>query len=73
MSVAPNRGRRPNDPVLKVADGVRTLNGGADVLTPRAGFYALQKLFKGAPSSSGPIVNRSKLTPISFPPRATAH
>ena len=74
MSVAPSRGRRANDPVLKVADGVRTLNGGADVLTPRAGFYALQTVFKGAPSSSSaPMRNRSKLTPISFPPRATAH
>ncbi|HMD05836.1 MAG TPA: hypothetical protein VKG68_11160, partial [Candidatus Binatus sp.] len=73
MSVAPNRGRRANDPVLTVADGVRTLNGGADVLTPRAGFYALQKVFNGAPSSSVPIANRPKLTPISFPARATAH
>ena len=73
MSVAPNRGRRPNDPVLNVSDGVRTLNGGADVLTPRAGFYALQTIFNGAPSPSAPVVNRSKLTPISFPASATGH
>jgi hypothetical protein len=73
MSVAPNRGRRPNDPVLNVSDGVRTLNGGADVLTPRAGFYALQTIFNGAPSPSAPVVNRSKLTPISFPAGAAAH
>ncbi len=67
MSVAANPGRRAADPVLTVADGVRSLNGGADVLTPRAGFYALQAAFKGMPPSPEPIVSRTNLIPISYP------
>ena len=73
MSVAPNAGRRPADPVLKVSDGARSLNGGADVLTPRAGYYALQEVFRGFTSSPEPIVNPvvtpPKLTEVSFPAR----
>ena len=48
LSTAPNPHRVPNgaagDPVVNQWGW---LNGGADVLTPRAGFYALQTLFKG--------------------------
>ena len=48
MSVATGAGRRPDSPVLLIAEhGERSLNGGADVLTPRAGFYALQAAFRG--------------------------
>jgi len=46
-SVATGAGRRPDAPVLTAYDGAGSLNGGADVLTPRAGFYALQAAFKG--------------------------
>ncbi len=89
MSVAPNPGRIPrferssaivgsgpgrvDYPVLTPADGTGWLNGGADVLTPRAGFYALQAAFKDTASSAAPIVNRPNLTPISFPLRANSH
>ncbi|MGA9724519.1 MAG: hypothetical protein WBQ86_18810 [Candidatus Binatus sp.] len=73
MSVATNPGRQAGDPVLNIADGVRSLNGGADVLTPRAGFYALQAAFKGASPSPALIVNRTNLIPISFPPGANSH
>ncbi|MGC1398221.1 hypothetical protein, partial [Candidatus Binatus sp.] len=73
MSVAPSPGRRPDAPVLTSYDGAGSLNGGADVLTPRAGYYALQAAFKGsAPAASAPIVNRTNLIPISFPPRANS-
>jgi hypothetical protein len=71
MSVAVSAGRRPGDPVL-IGGGTGWLNGGADVLTPRAGFYALQAAFKGpAPSTESGIVG-AKLTPISLAPRAGA-
>ncbi|MGC2494098.1 hypothetical protein [Candidatus Binatus sp.] len=72
MSVATSAGRRPDSPVLLTAEhGERSLNGGADVLTPRAGFYALQEAFKGETLSPEPIVNPNptKLIPISFPSR----
>jgi hypothetical protein len=64
---------RPDDPVLTATDGAGQLNGGADVLTPRAGFYALQAAFKGSAASSEPIANRTNLISISFPPRANSH
>ncbi len=71
MSVAPSSGRRPADPVLKVNNGERSLNGGADMLTPRAGYYALQKVFRGLTSAPepmlNPVVTRPKLTEVSFP------
>jgi len=35
------------DPVLTAAGSAAWLNGGADELTPRAGYYALQSIFKG--------------------------
>ena len=72
MSVSTSAGRRPNSPVLLIAKhGERSLNGGADVLTPRAGFYALQAAFRGETLSSKPIVNPNptNLIPISFPSR----
>jgi hypothetical protein len=73
MSVATNA-RRPDSPVLlTAAHGPGRLNGGADVLTPRAGFYALQSAFKGTSSSTEPLVNRTNLTAISFPPHANSH
>ena len=62
MSVAANPGRRPDDPVLTADDGAGWLNGGADVLTPRAGFYALQAAFRSSARSPAPIVNRPNLT-----------
>jgi len=71
MSVAPNPGRRAADPVLKISDGERSLNGGADILTPRAGYYALQGVFNGTNPSPPLIV--SHLTAISFPPHANSH
>ena len=64
---------RPDDPVLTAAGGAGWLNGGADVLTPRAGFYALQAAFKGLTPSTKPAVVRMNLIPISFPPRANSH
>ena len=70
MSVSTGAGRRPDSPVVLVAEhGERSLNGGADVLTPRAGFYALQEAFRGEPLSPEPIVNPNptNLIPISFP------
>ena len=67
MSVAPGPGRRADGPVLTAYDGAGSLNGGADVLTPRAGFYALQAAFTGATSVPEPIVNPTHLIPISFP------
>jgi len=73
MSVAPNPGRRAGDPVLTVSDGARSLNGGADILTPRAGYYALQEVFQGTASSPAPIVSHTNLTAISFPPRTNSH
>jgi len=73
MSVAPSSGRRPDSPVLTAYDGPGWLNGGADVLTRRAGFYALQAAFKGMSPSPEPIVNPAKLTPISFPLNGTSH
>jgi len=72
MSVSTSAGRRPDSPVLLIAEhGERSLNGGADVLTPRAGFYALQAAFRGEPLSAEPIVNPNPthLIPISFPSR----
>jgi hypothetical protein len=39
---------RCDDPVLTGAGDAGWLNGGADVLTPRAGFYALQAVFGGS-------------------------
>jgi hypothetical protein len=39
---------RPDAPVLTAAGDAGWLNGGADVLTPRAGFYALQAVFGGS-------------------------
>jgi hypothetical protein len=73
MSVA-TAGRRPDSPVLLIAEhGERSLNGGADVLTPRAGFYALQAAFRGQTLSPEPIVDPvvspTHLIPISFPSR----
>ncbi len=73
MSVAANPGRRPDDPVLTADDGAGWLNGGADVLTPRAGFYALQAAFRSSARSPAPIVNRPNVTSISFPPSANSH
>jgi len=73
MSVAANPGRRPDDPVLTADDGAGWLNGGADVLTPRAGFYALQAAFRSNAPSPAPIVNRTNVTSISFPPSANSH
>jgi hypothetical protein len=75
MSVAPNPGRQAADPVLKISDGERSLNGGADILTPRAGYYALQAAFRGTMSmpERAPIVSRPNLIPISFPPHANSH
>jgi hypothetical protein len=74
MSVAPSAGRRPDSPVLLAADhGPGKLNGGADVLTPRAGYYALQSVFKGKTSTPASVVSRANLTPISFPPHANSH
>lgn len=73
MSVAPNPGRRAEDPVLTASDGEGSLNGGADVLTPRAGFYALQAAFGGTSPAPAPTIDRTKLIPISFPPRASGH
>jgi hypothetical protein len=67
MSVAPGPGRRADGPVLTAYDGAGSLNGGADVLTPRAGFYALQAAFMGTTSAPEPIVNPTRLIPISFP------
>ncbi len=69
MSVAPNPGRRSADPVLRISDGVRSLNGGVDVLTPRAGFYALQEAFGGVSTAPivNPVVTRPRLTEVSFP------
>ncbi len=74
MSVATGVGRRPDSPVLLIAEhGERSLNGGADVLTPRAGFYALQAAFRGQTLSPEPIVDPvvspTHLIPISFPSR----
>jgi hypothetical protein len=60
----------PDDPVLTAVGASGWLNGGADVLTPRAGFYALQAAFKGTSPEPEPIIDRTKLIPISFPPRA---
>ncbi|MGB0059444.1 MAG: hypothetical protein WBP68_04635, partial [Candidatus Binatus sp.] len=74
MSVATNSARRPDSPVLLTAEhGPGRLNGGADVLTPRAGFYALQAAFKGTSAEAAPIVSRPNLIPISFPPGANSH
>jgi hypothetical protein len=67
MSVAPGPGRRADGPVLTAYDGAGSLNGGADVLTPRAGFYALQAVFRGTTSAPEPVVNPTHLIPISFP------
>jgi hypothetical protein len=67
MSVAPGPGRRADGPVLTAYDGAGSLNGGADVLTPRAGFYALQAVFGGTTSAPEPVVNPTHLIPISFP------
>ncbi len=73
MSVATGA-RRPDSPVLLTAErGPGWLNGGADVLTPRAGFYALQAAFKGTTAEPAPIVSRPNLIPISFPPGANSH
>ncbi|MGC2305141.1 hypothetical protein [Candidatus Binatus sp.] len=72
MSVSTSAGRRPDSPVLLIAEhGARSLNGGADVLRPRAGFYALQAAFRGETLSPEPIVNpnTTNLIPISFPSR----
>ena len=74
MSVATGAGRCPDSPVLLIAEhGERSLNGGADVLTPRAGYYALQGALKGATFAPKPIVNPvvspTHLIPISFPLR----
>lgn len=84
MSVAPNPRRtprivrsrivvgsgrgEPDDPVLTDAGASGWLNGGADVLTPRAGFYALQAAFRGAMSAPKPAIDRTTLVPISFQP-----
>ena len=89
MSVAPNPARvprlmrsrvvvgsgpgDPDDPVLTADDAAARLNGGGDVLTPRAGFYALQAAFGGTSPAAAPTIDRTKLTPISFPAHATAH
>jgi hypothetical protein len=71
MSVATGPDRRPDSLVLLTAEhGERSLNGGADVLTPRAGFYALQDAFKGTAPAHVPVVDRAKLIRISLPPRA---
>jgi hypothetical protein len=72
MSVSTGAGRRPDSPVLlTAAHGERSLNGGADVLTPRAGYYVLQAAFGGETLSPKPIANpgRTHLIPISFPSR----
>ena len=74
MSVATSAERRPDSPVLLAADhGPGSLNGGADVLTPRAGFYALQAAFKGTTNAPAPGVDRTRLIPISFPPHSDSH
>jgi hypothetical protein len=72
MSVSTGAGRRPDSPVLlTAAHGERSLNGGADVLTPRAGYYVLQAAFGGETLSPKPTANpgRTHLIPISFPSR----
>jgi len=45
----------PDDPVLSAAGASAWLNGGADELAPRAGFYALQSIFKDKIDSPDPV------------------
>lgn len=72
MSVA-TAGRRPDSPVLLTAQhGEKSLNGGVDVLTPRAGFYALQEAFRESTPNNEPIIDRTKIIRISLPSRAHA-
>jgi hypothetical protein len=56
---------RSDDPVLTRAGDEAWLNGGADVLTPRAGFYALQAVFGGSSPNAiehaGPRILASRI------------
>jgi Putative Ig domain len=61
----------PDDPVLTAAGTNGWLNGGADEVTPRAGFYGLQSVFKGthasddSPDTKPPIVAARVTCPAS--------
>lgn len=48
----------PDDPVIIHAEGGDRLNGGPDVLSKRAGFYALREAFAGLRVTSKPATQR---------------